>query len=66
MDNAENQPTYGTQDEDKQENNTLCVGHHYPQVLYRAISICKIIWKNFTHVKTLCKLWIPRIISILI
>ena len=32
MNNPENLATYGTQDEDKQENNTLCVGHHYVQV----------------------------------
>ena len=31
MDNPEKLATYGTQDEDKEEKNTLCVGYHYTQ-----------------------------------
>ena len=30
-DNLEKQATYSTQDEDKQNKNTICVGHHYMQ-----------------------------------
>ena len=31
MDNPERQTTYGTQDGEKQNKNTTCVGHHYTQ-----------------------------------
>ena len=31
MDNPEKLATLGTQDEDKQNKNTICVGHHYAQ-----------------------------------
>jgi hypothetical protein len=29
MDNPETLSTYGTQDEEKQKHNIICVGHHY-------------------------------------
>ena len=29
MDNPEKMATYGTQDEEKQNKYTICVGHHY-------------------------------------
>ena len=31
MDNPEKMVIQGTQDEDKQNKNTICVGHHYAQ-----------------------------------
>jgi hypothetical protein len=31
MGNPENLATLGTQDEEKQKHNTICIGHHYAQ-----------------------------------
>jgi hypothetical protein len=31
IDNPEEQVTYGTQDDNKQNHNRICIGHHYTQ-----------------------------------